>query len=216
MKKRLLLMYELTVIIIGIGLPLSQVLIFKPAFPPLFDFFVFLVTAIVSALVYITLRNTIISFEIVIYYFLLLVFGGNVASCMAIVTLLIVWTLKSLKHIPDRTTDQFWRTIKTGSYNAGVYGLMYLITGLIITYYPINSYMILAIPTVVILNEVFFSAHTFLKGEPYATYLKHIYGFALQGLRTRLNPAPNNKHPCFLVYRFSYVAIPRTHETENH
>jgi diguanylate cyclase (GGDEF)-like protein len=173
MKKRLLLMYELTVIIIGIGLPLSQVLIFKPAFPPLFDFFVFLVTAIVSALVYITLRNTIISFEIVIYYFLLLVFGGNVASCMAIVTLLIVWTLKSLKHIPDRTTDQFWRTIKTGSYNAGVYGLMYLITGLIITYYPINSYMILAIPTVVILNEVFFSAHTFLKGEPYATYLKH-------------------------------------------
>ena len=173
MRNRFLLMYELIVIILGIGLTVSQTLILRPVFPPLPDFFVFLITAIISALIYITLRNTIISFEIVIYYFLLLTFGGIVASFMAIVTLLIVWTLKSLKHIPNKATGQFWRTIRTGSYNAGVYGLMYLITGLLISYYPVNSYMILAIPTVVILNELFFSAHTILKGEAFASYLKH-------------------------------------------
>lgn len=172
MRKRLLGIYELAVIILGIGLPFSQVLILNPVFPPLPDTLVFLLTAIISALVYITLKNTIVSFEIVVYYFLLLVFGGNVASFMAVITLIIVWTLKSLKHIPNKATGQFWRTIKTGTYNAGVYGLMYLITGLVMTYYPLNVQMILAIPTVVILNELFFSTHTLLKGDEFRSYLK--------------------------------------------
>jgi diguanylate cyclase (GGDEF)-like protein len=172
MQKRFLLMYELAVIALGIGLPLSQVLILRPVFPPLLDFLVFLIVAILAALIYITLGNTIISFEIVIYYFLLLVFDGNVASSMAIITLLIVWTVKSVKYIPDQTTGRFWRTIRTGAYNAGVYGLMYLIAGLFINYLPANSYMILAIPMVVILNELFFSIHTLLKGDDYITYLK--------------------------------------------
>jgi diguanylate cyclase (GGDEF)-like protein len=49
---------------------------------------------------------------------------------------------------------------------------MYLIAGLLMSYYPINSQMILAIPTVVILNEIFFSAHTLLKGDDFISYLK--------------------------------------------
>jgi diguanylate cyclase (GGDEF)-like protein len=172
MRKRLLPIYELLVIILGIGLPVSQVLILNPTFPPLVDTLVFLVTAIISALVYITLKNTIVSFEIVIYYFLLLTFGGSVASYIAVITLIMVWTLKGLKHIMNRANSQFWRTIRTGAYNAGTYGLMYLIAGLLMTYYPINSQMILAIPTVVILNEIFFSIHTLLKGDNFVVYLK--------------------------------------------
>jgi diguanylate cyclase (GGDEF)-like protein len=172
MQKRLLLFYELAVITLGIGLTCSQVLILNPVFPPVSDFFVFLIVAIISALIYITLRNTIVSFEIVIYYFLLLVFGGPVASAMAIITLLIVWTIKSLKYLPDHITGRFWRTIKTGAYNAGVYGLMYLIAGLLIDYLPVTSYAILTIPLIVILNEFFFSIHTLLKGDDYMAYLK--------------------------------------------
>ncbi len=172
MRKRLLFIYELLVITLGIGLPLSQILMLKPVFPPLIDTLVFLLTAIIAALIYITLKNTIVSFEIVVYYFLLLVFGGNVAAFMAIITLIIVWTLKGLRHMPIRKDNQFWRTIKTGAYNAGTYGLMYLITGLIMTYYPLNSQMILAIPTVVILNEFFFSTHTLLKGDEFLNYLR--------------------------------------------
>jgi diguanylate cyclase (GGDEF)-like protein len=172
MKKRLLFIYELIVILLGIGLPLSQLVILRPDFPPFPAFFVFLLTAIVTALIYITLKNTIVSFEIVIYYFLLLVFGGTVASFMAVITLIIVWTLKSFRHILNGTTNLFWRTIRTGLYNAGTYGLMYLVAGLLMTYYPVNSQMILAIPTVVILNEIFFSAHTLLKGDDFINYLK--------------------------------------------
>ena len=171
MKKWLLQSYELAVIIVGIGLPFSQVLIFRPAFPPFPDYIIYIFTAIVSALVYITLKNTIISFEIVIYYFLLLVFGGSVASCLAIITLLIVWSIKSIKHILKNDIGQFWRTIKTGAYNAGVYGLIYLLVGLIMTYYPLNLQWIMAIPTIVILNEMFFSVRTILKGNKYLTYL---------------------------------------------
>ena len=172
MRKRLLIIYELAVIILGIGLPISQVLILKPAFPPLLDSLVFLLTAVIAALVYITLKNTIVSFEIVIYYFLLLVFGGSVASSMAIITLIIVWSLKSLRHLRKKDTHQFWRTVRTGAYNAGVYGFMYLIAGLLMHYYTINAQMVLAIPTVVLLNEIFFSAHTILKGEAFIAYLK--------------------------------------------
>ena len=170
--KRRLIIYELAVIILGIGLPVSQVLLLKPNFPPLLDSLVFLLTAVIAALVYITLKNTIVSFEIVIYYFLLLTFGGSVASFMAIATLAIVWSLKSGKYIIRKDTSQFWRTIKTGAYNAAVYGLMYLVTGLFMHYYPVNLQMVLAIPTVVILNEIFFSAHTLLKGEAFIVYLK--------------------------------------------
>ena len=172
MKKRLALVYELAVIIFGIGLPFSQVFVLNPTFPPFPDHLVFLFTAIISALVYITLKNTIVSFEIVIYFFLLLVFGGTVAASMAIITLSIVWTLKSLRYIRDRDTKEFLRTIKTGAYNAGTYGLMYLITGLLMNYYPIGLQWILAIPTVIVLNEIFFSARTLLKGDEFWTYLK--------------------------------------------
>ena len=171
-KKYLTLTYEFAIIAGGIGLPLSQVLIFNPRFPPFPEYFIFFFTAIICALVYISLKNTIVSFEIVIYFFLLLAFDGNVASFMAVVTVLVVWVLKSLKHINNRDTALFWRTIKTGSYNAGVYGLIYLITGLLMTYYPLNLEWILAIPTVVVLNELFFSVHIVLKGEKFWTYLK--------------------------------------------
>jgi diguanylate cyclase (GGDEF)-like protein len=172
MKKRLALIYELAVIIFGIGLPFSQVIVLNPTFPPFPDHLVFLLTAIISALVYISLKNTIVSFEIVIYFFLLLVFGGNVAASTAIIALIIVWTLKSLRYIRDRDTKEYLRTIKTGAYNAGTYGLMYLVTGLLMEYYPVNLQWILAIPTVVILNEIFFSVRTLLKGDKYWTYLK--------------------------------------------
>jgi diguanylate cyclase (GGDEF)-like protein len=172
MKRRLLILYELIVMILGIGLPLSQVFMVRPAFPPLPDSILFVLTSILCALVYITLKNTILSFEVVIYFFILLIFGGTVASCMAIITLLIVWTLKSIKYISRKDPGQFWYTIKRGVYNASVYGLMYLITGILIHYYPINVQWILAIFTVVILNEFFFSVHTILKGDAYWTYLK--------------------------------------------
>jgi diguanylate cyclase (GGDEF)-like protein len=171
-KKRLLTLFELLVMISGIGLPLSQIFLLHPRFPPLLDSTVFVLTSILCALVYITLKNTILSFEVVIYFFILLIFGGTVASCMAIITLLVVWTLKSIKYILRNDNNQFWYTIKMGVYNAGVYGLMYLITGLLMSYYPINVQWILAIFTVVILNEFFFSVHTILKGDAYLTYLK--------------------------------------------
>ncbi len=178
MKRRLLVLYELIVTILGIGLPISQVLILRPAFPPLPDSILFILTSILCALVYITLKNTILSFEVVIYFFILIMFGGTVASCMAIITLLIVWTLKSVRFLLRKDSSMFWYTIKMGLYNAAVYGLMYLITGALMTYYPVNLQWILAIFTVVILNELFFSFHTILKGESYWIYLKEEAGLS--------------------------------------
>ncbi len=171
-KKYLTLTYEFTIIVGGIGLSLSQVLIFNPRFPPLPDYLIFFFTALICALVYISLKNTIVSFEVVIYFFLLLAYDGNVASFIAVMTVLCVWSLKSIKHIINGDKNLFWRTIKTGAYNAGVYALIYLVTGLLMAYYPLNSQWILAIPTVVILNELFFSIHIVLKGDAFLTYLK--------------------------------------------
>jgi diguanylate cyclase (GGDEF)-like protein len=172
MKKHLMPIYEALVIILGIGLPLAHVLVIRPAFPPITDSTVFILTSIICALVYISLKNTILSFEVVIYFFILLVFGGIVASVMAIITLLIVWSMKSVKHILRKDRTEFWLTIKTGFYNAGVYGLMYLFAGILMVNYPRSAQWILAIPTVIIINELFFSLHTLLKGQSYWTYLK--------------------------------------------
>ncbi len=172
MKKRLLMLFEFAVITIGIGLPVLRAVILKPVFPPALDGAIFIWTSIFCAFVYITLRNTLVSFEVVIYFFLLLTFGGTVASCMAIVTLLVVWTVKSIPFAQRKDKTQFLRTIKMGFYNAGVYGLMYLITGTLMAFYPMNAQWLLAVFTVVILNELFFSIHVILRGEPYLTYVK--------------------------------------------
>lgn len=165
-------MYELSVIILGIGLPVTHVLMLRPAFPIFPDYIIFLLTSILCELVYIQIKNTILSFEIVIYFFILLMFGGPVASITAIISLTVVWTLKSIRHIMRRDTQEFWQTVRMGLYNAGVYGFIYMLTGLLMTFYPENARWILAILTLVILNELFISIRTLLKGDPYWIYFK--------------------------------------------
>lgn len=172
MKNRLKTIYTFAVMVLGLGLPIAQVVVLKPAFPPLVDSIVFILTSIICALVYISLKNTILSFEVVVYFFVLLLFGGTVASVMAIITLLIVWFMKSIKYFLKRDSVEFWRTIKLGAYNAGVYGIIYVIAGMLMVLYPQNAQWILAIPSIVILNEILFSVHTILTGDPYWTYLK--------------------------------------------
>ncbi len=80
MMKKLKLCYEVFVIVTGIGLPFSQILFFDTTFPPFPDHLIFVFVAIAAALFYISVRNTIVSFDIVIYFFLLLVFDGRVAA----------------------------------------------------------------------------------------------------------------------------------------
>lgn len=172
MRKQSLTIYELIVITLGIGLPLTHVLSLRPTFPAFPDYMIFVLTTILCELVYIQIKNTILSFEVVIYFFVLIMFGGPVAALTAVITLLVVWTLKSIKYITRRNTREFWTTIRMGLYNAGVYGFMYLLTGLLMTYYPANARWILAILTLVVLNELFISARTLLKGDPYWTYIK--------------------------------------------
>lgn len=172
MKKNLKLAYEIFVMIAGVGLPISQVFILNPDFPPFPDYLIFFATAFISAFVCITIRNTIVSFDIVIYFFLLLTFGGNVAAFIAITTVLVVWTLKSLNHMRAGKTNESLRSIKMGLYNAGLYGLIYILTGVLIIYYPINLRWILAIPTIVVLNELLFSVRTILSEENFWNYIK--------------------------------------------
>ena len=172
MKKHLMPVYESLVIILGIGAPLVHALLLRPTFPPLLDSSILILTSIICALVYISLKNTILSFEVVIYFFILLVFGGIEASVMAIITLLIVWTIKSFKYVLRRDIIGFRTTLKTGVYNAGVYGLMYLFAGILMANFPRSAQWILTIPLIIILNEFFFSIHTLLQGQSYWTYLK--------------------------------------------
>ncbi|MEE8597536.1 MAG: hypothetical protein V3T09_06980, partial [bacterium] len=162
MIKKLKLFYEVFIIAIGIGLPISQILFFDTAFPPFPDHLIFIFVAIASALFYISVRNTIVSFDIVIYFFLLLVFGGRVAAFIAVITVISSWFLGNLKHLIRKDTSKYSVTLKMGLYNAGVYGLIYLIVGLLIYYYPIPLREILAILSIIVLNEIFFSIHTIL------------------------------------------------------
>lgn len=172
MIKKLKLFYEVFIIAIGIGLPISQILFFETAFPPFPDHLIFIFVAIASALFYISVRNTIVSFDIVIYFFLLLVFGGRVAAFIAVITVISSWFLGNLKHFIRKDTSKYSVTLKMGLYNAGVYGLIYLIVGLLIYYYPIPLREILAILSIIVLNEIFFSIHTILGQKNFWKYIK--------------------------------------------
>ena len=120
-KRYLTLTYEFAIIAGGIGLSLSQVLIFNPRFPPFPDYLVFFFTALICALVYISLKNTIVSFEVVVYFFLLLAYDGNVASFMAVVTVLCVWVLKSIKHMRINNTELLMHLIIISQKVSGIW-----------------------------------------------------------------------------------------------
>jgi len=179
MKKRILHIYEWIVIIFGIGIPIYLSFLMKPLFPPFYQYSIYLIIALASAYLFIEIYNTIVSFEIAIYYFFLLSFGPLTASLTAIFVIVIIWTYKAFKDLKLRGRKYFRSTIKSGMYNSGVYGGVYLSAGLI--YRHINKGgSLFTIFIVILLNEIFFSVYAILSGSKYLSYLKN------EGLRSDL------------------------------
>ncbi|MCK4226087.1 GGDEF domain-containing protein [candidate division WOR-3 bacterium] len=176
MKRKILHIYEFIVTILGIGIPLFLSLEARVFFPPLYEYAVYFIVALISGYLCITVKNTILSFDIVIYYFLLLTFGPLTASLTAMFVILLLWSYNAYSDSKSKDRDYVNKTLRMGLYNAGVYGLVYLVAGFIYLYFEKNIGMgigmVVSILSLVFLNEVSFSIHTLLSGEKYFKYLK--------------------------------------------
>ncbi len=183
MRKNNLNIYQLTIILSGIGIPVF--IAFKSGFllPPIHNYIVFFAVVLISSFLGMVIRGTMISFDIAMYYFLLLMFGPVTASLTAILTELVIWSNRAISGFKTEGRSYLFKTLRLGFYNAGVYGLLYMIVGIIyLSLWRINELiaMVVGILLLVFLNEIFFSIYTVLSGEHYLKYLK------TEGLKTDL------------------------------
>ncbi|MCK4421832.1 sensor domain-containing diguanylate cyclase [candidate division WOR-3 bacterium] len=173
MKKHFLNIYEIIVILTGIGITLFLLVSTKPVFPPFYQYAIYFIVALVSSYLYIDNPKTIISFEIVIFYFFFLMFSPLIASLTAVLGVLLLRTFKTLLELKTKGKSFFSHEMKMGLYNAGVYGLIYLVSGKMCIRLSHDIRMIVGILVIVCLNEIFFSIHTLLSGENFFEYLKN-------------------------------------------
>jgi diguanylate cyclase (GGDEF)-like protein len=185
MKKKFFPIYQLIVILGGIGIPIFIALRTQFLFPPIHEYIVYLTVALISSYLGMMIGETMISFEISIYYFLLLMFGPIIASLTAILTELIIWFYRAFSGLKTEGKGYFINKIRLGFYNAGVYGFLYMIVGIFYLLSLVKNVgegaaMAIGIISLIILNEIFFSIYNFLSGAKFFKYLK------TEGFRTDL------------------------------
>lgn len=184
MRKKAFPIYQLIIILGGIGIPIFIALRTKFLFPPIHEYIIYFAFALISSHMAMTIGETMISFEIAIYFFLLLMFGPITASVTAILTELVIWFYRAFSGIKTEGKSYFFNKIRLGFYNAGVYGFLYLVVGIfyLVLVRNVSEGIAIAITIIslVFFNEIFFSIYNVLSGQAYLKYLK------TEGLRTDL------------------------------
>ncbi len=184
MRKNAFPIYQLIIVLAGIGIPLFIALRTSFLFPPSHEYVIYFALALISSYLGIVIGGAMISFEIAIYYFFLLMFGPITASLTAILVELVIWFYRAFFTIKVKDRKYFFNQVRLGFYNAGVYGFLYLIVGVIYLSLLRNIgewiAMIVGILILIFLNEIFFSIYTVLSGNEYFRYLKR------EGLKTDL------------------------------
>ena len=162
--------YELIIGILGISIPLYFAVKGGIVHPPVLHWIFFGIFALWLAHTYITFGNTIVSFEILIYYFLFYRYGYINAAITAYVVIFILWCYYAIRALKVSGMEGF-HYLKRGLFNAGSYGLIFTFTGLWVSLLKINirTYIALTIVSLVLLNELLIFIDTWLCGED----LKH-------------------------------------------
>ncbi len=165
--------YTTIIIVTGITLPIFFLITKRPLFPSLLYYSLLITSAVISAFLYITIGNTIVSFEIVIYYFLLLSYGPEIGATTAVFTILVVWIAKAIFRLKkEQDKKRFFHTLKMGMYNAGTYGLIFFTGGKLIQSLKGIKGALLGSVIIVSLNEIIFSLHVIIQKKNYLNYLK--------------------------------------------
>ncbi|GEM_PF-713909 len=172
MRGRLRRYYEYLIIAVGLGAPLALFLTERPPLPPLLDLIFLLTVAAIAARYYVSIKNTIVSFEIVIYLFLLLTYGPVIAALTSLFTISLVWFIRGFPSLYRGDQAGFLGSLKMGLYNGGVYSIMYLLVGSLFEPYPTLIRGIFAAFFLVGLNEIFFAFSRFLERYDLKRYFK--------------------------------------------
>lgn len=176
--------YEFIVIIISVLTLIILSLYNTVSYPGIYELLFFLFVSMMAAYFYITIEGTIVSFDIAIFYFLLLSFGPLTAGWSSFVAIIAVWSIHTYRELITYGKKPGLNTLRMGLYNAGMYALIYIAGGYIYRYLSMNfnqvTGMILTIPAVVVINEMFFSINKIFEGSGYLDYLKR------EGLRSNL------------------------------
>lgn len=170
------IIYEVFITLSGIGLTLYYLINTTVNYPPPAEYLIYSLVALLSAYLSIEIKNIIISFDIIIYFFLLLQFGAVCAGITAIMVILTLWIFKSIPLFRKNSRKEGLETLRMGFYNSGVYGLIYLLGGYVFNYLEgilnIGLAMPLSILFIVILNEITFSLDTILSDEDWLDYFR--------------------------------------------
>lgn len=170
-REKIFTIYTMTIALVGIVIPLLYVILKKPPFPPVLDYTAFFIVAAVAAVLYIQVENTIVSFEIAIFYFLTLVFGPYTGSFTAMIVILIVWIFKAIYfHFKEKIS--IVSVLQSGAFNAGLYGIIFLIGGVTyISLYPAKYAYVASIFAIILSNEIIFMLKSLIEGENIKKYI---------------------------------------------
>ena len=158
-------------IVAGIAVVVWSVVATRPQFPSLPSAVAYYVAVMISAYYYIKIRDTIVSFDIIIYFFLLLTFGSAVAACIAFISVTLMWFVKNCRTCLS-SWRQFRDIMRIGLYNGGVYAIIYSVAGAVMRFFSPTLGPVVAIAVIVVLNELFFTVRMLIREENIWTYFK--------------------------------------------
>ncbi len=155
----------------GIAVVIWSVVATRPQFPPFPAAVAFYLAVMISAYYYIKIRDTIVSFDIIIYFFLLLTFGSAVAACIAFISVTLMWFVKNCRACLS-SWRQFRDVMRIGLYNGGVYAIIYTVAGAVMKYFSPAIGPVIGIAVIILLNEIFFTLRMVIRNENIWSYFK--------------------------------------------
>lgn len=171
-RKKANIVYSTCIGVVGITLSFLLVIIKKPIFPVLPHYILFFVSSSLAALLYLSVKNTIVSFEIAIFLFITLYYGPYAGSFTAAMVMLFVWLGKAI-YFSIKKEAKFLNVVNTGIFNAGTYGLIYLAGGIVHRWTIGRWYAsLLAIIIIIIFNEIILTLNAVINGRDIIKYFK--------------------------------------------
>ena len=164
MRDKIRIYYRIFIGIIGI-LIIILCLIHNPFRIPIFEFLIYLSIAVFCANFSVSYGDVIISFEILINFFIFLIYGYPFASLFSFLTIDLAWIIKYFKRIMKNDADSK-RILRTANFNSGMYATFYALAGIIVQNLKTGFLKnILSILLFILINEFILIIDFLLQGK---------------------------------------------------
>ncbi len=165
--------YELLIGLTGVLTSTVLVILKRPGFPQFFLYGFICVISALGALWIVSFKSTIVSFEIALFFFVTITFGPYVGSFTAMIVILLVWVGKALYSYVKKEGDPLY-TLREGFFNSGLYGILYLLGGVVYTALWKGFWgSLLSILVIIATNEFIFVIDEILRGQNILDYLEN-------------------------------------------